>query len=59
MLLDAIGADTAIVSCGYNSYGHPEEETLERIASYGYTVYRTDENGRIEIRIGNDYGTKE
>ena len=59
VLLETIGADTAIVSCGYNSYGHPEEETLERIASYGYTVYRTDENGRIEIRIGNDYGTKE
>ena len=56
VLLDQIGADTAIVSCGYNSYGHPDQETLERIASYGYTIYRTDENGRIEIRIGNDYG---
>ena len=59
VLLDAIGADTAVVSCGYNSYGHPEKETLERIASYGYTVYRTDENGRIEIRVGNDYGKEE
>ena len=39
-LLESIGADTAIVSCGYNSFGHPTPETLERLDKYGYTVYR-------------------
>ncbi|MBQ6465916.1 MAG: DNA internalization-related competence protein ComEC/Rec2 [Oscillospiraceae bacterium] len=50
-LLSSIGADTAIISVGYNSYGHPTEETLERLDTYGYTVYRTDLDGRIEIRV--------
>ena len=30
-LLRQIGADTAIVSCGYNTYGHPAPETLRRL----------------------------
>ena len=49
--LESIGADTAVISVGYNTYGHPTKETLERLAAYGYTVYRTDLNGNIEIRI--------
>ena len=55
-LLRQIGADTAIISCGYNTYGHPAAETLERLAVCGYNVYRTDENGTIEIRIERDHG---
>ena len=55
-LLESIGADTAVISCGYNTYGHPAPETLERLAACGYTVYRTDENGTVEIRIGRDHG---
>ena len=58
-LLKSIGADTAVVSCGYNSYGHPAPETLERLDRFGYTVYRTDTDGTIEIRIGKNYGKKE
>jgi len=50
-LLSAIGADTAVVSVGENSFGHPTHETLERLAAYGYTVYRTDLNGNVEFRI--------
>ena len=34
-LLRRIGADTAVISCGYNTYGHPEAETLERLAACG------------------------
>lgn len=38
----------AVISCGAgNEYGHPHEETLERLARYGVTVYRTDESGTI------------
>lgn len=50
-LLSSIGADTAIISVGYNSYGHPTQETLERLDAYGYNIYRTDIDGRVEIRV--------
>lgn len=50
-LLSALGADTAVISVGYNNYGHPTEETLERLAAYGYNVYRTDIDGRVELRV--------
>jgi len=50
--IGSIGADTAIISTGYNNYGHPTYETLERLNAYGYNIYRTDLNGNIEIRIG-------
>ena len=55
-LLEQIGADTAIISVGNNNFAHPTYETLERLAAYGYTVYRTDLNGTVEIRIGDQYG---
>ena len=51
-LLTALGGDTAVISVGFNSYGHPSEETLERLALCGYNVYRTDKDGTVEIRIG-------
>ena len=50
-LLGSIGADTAVISVGYNKFGHPTYETLERLVAYGYTVYRTDQNGTVEIRV--------
>lgn len=49
--LESIGADTAVISVGYNTYGHPTNEILERLAAYGYNIFRTDLNGNIEIRI--------
>lgn len=58
-LLGSIGADTAIISVGYNPYGHPTYETLERLNAYGYQIYRTDLNGTVEIRVGENYGEKE
>lgn len=50
--LDAVSGDTAIISVGYNTYGHPTDEVLERLADSGYNVYRTDVDGTVEIRIG-------
>ncbi len=58
-LLGSIGADTAVISVGYNTFGHPTYETLERLAAYGYNIYRTDCNGTIEIRIGDQDGETE
>ena len=52
-LLESIGANTAVISVGYNTFGHPTYETLERLDAYGYTIYRTDLNGTVEIWVNN------
>ena len=50
-LLQAVQPETVIISVGEdNSYGHPAPEVLERLALYGCTVYRTDQNGTIVYR---------
>ena len=50
-LLDATTPETAIISVGeFNSYGHPAQEVLDRLASVGCTVYRTDRDGTIIYR---------
>ena len=54
--LKAVGAPYAVISVGYNLYGHPAEETLERLENCGYTVYRTDVDGTVELRITNGEG---
>lgn len=41
----------ALISVGAdNTYGHPTQEVLERLAQYGCAVYRTDQNGKIIYR---------
>ena len=55
-LLAEVGGGVAVISSGYNNYGHPAEETLERLTQYGYTVYRTDIDGNIEIQLGTNNG---
>ena len=48
--LPAISPAVAIVSVGAdNSFGHPAPETLEQLRAAGVQVYRTDQNGTIEI----------
>lgn len=49
-LLDEMSAETAVISVGYNNYGHPTHEVLERLLAYGMDIYRTDLNGTVEIR---------
>ena len=41
--------ETVIISVGENSYGHPAQEVLDRIAAIGAAVYRTDLDGTITI----------
>ena len=50
--LRAVGAKSAIISCGRNNiYGHPAPGTLERLNSAGYKIYRTDQDGSITIGV--------
>lgn len=48
-LLDAVLPDAAIISVGHNHYGHPANETIQRLLLAGISVYRTDKHGNITV----------
>lgn len=50
-LLDALGAEKAVISCGWNTYGHPTQETLDRLAAHGMEIRRTDTDGSVTLRM--------
>ena len=47
--LEKVTPKKSIISVGKNSYGHPTEETLERLRSSGSEILSTLENGRIKV----------
>jgi len=47
--LSEVGPDVAVISVGENSYGHPSEDTIERLTAVGADIYRTDQDGSIYI----------
>ena len=49
--LTAITPETAIISVGENSYGHPTPEALLRLDAVGAKIYRTDKCGHIRITV--------
>ena len=51
-LLEAITPETAVISVGYNTYGHPTQKVLDRLAKHEITVLRTDTDGEITIAAG-------
>lgn len=48
-LLDAVRPEYAAISVGYNSYGHPTYEVLERLEAAGCRIYRTDWMGTLRF----------
>ena len=53
-LLDAAAPELAVISAGAgNPYGHPAQETLDRLDAAGVRVLRTDENGAVTVRVRN------
>ena len=50
-ILKAVTPEVGIISVGENSYGHPSDEAMERMAFAGMTLYRTDLQGNILIRV--------
>ncbi len=49
-----ISPETAIISVGENSYGHPKEEVLKTLDNYSVSYLRTDKNGTIHINCSED-----
>lgn len=51
-MLEQLRPTAAVISCGRNNrYGHPHEETIERLLRYGVRVLQTPESGAVTIRI--------
>lgn len=49
--LRALSPEVAIIEVGKNSYGHPTSEVLNRLASVGAQIFRTDRDGTIKLEI--------
>lgn len=48
--LEAVTPEAAVISCeAGNRYGHPAQQTLDRLQRAGVKIYRTDLNGEIAI----------
>jgi competence protein ComEC len=47
--LDALRPTAAVISVGRNDYGHPAPATLQRLASHGVDVHRTDREGTVSV----------
>ncbi len=50
-LLDALRPETAFISVGSNSYGHPSDQAMERLAERDITIYRTDLQGDLRLSV--------
>jgi competence protein ComEC len=53
-LLMATRPEYAVISVGYNNYGHPAPEALERLAAAGCEIYRTDLMGTVSITANRE-----
>lgn len=43
----------SIIEVGKNSYGHPTAEVLDKLASIGAQIFRTDRDGTVKLIINN------
>ncbi len=52
-VLEVLRPKLAVISCGRrNSYGHPHQETLERLEAVGSRIVGTPEYGAITVELG-------
>lgn len=56
VLLDAVKPEMVLVSCGWNSYGHPAPEMLERLRVRGIPAFRTDRLGTVCVYVNEGDG---
>ena len=50
-LLSAVPNATAVISTGYNTYGHPSPETLKALSDHHIPFYRTDLSGTLQFYL--------
>lgn len=59
-LLEAVRPEIAFISAGKeNQYGHPHQETLERLSEAGCKIFSTQECGAISIVTDGEYVSME
>jgi competence protein ComEC len=52
--LDAVNSQIAVISVGRNNpFGHPSRDVLERLTARGIRVYRTDQDGAVEVSFAD------
>ncbi|MDE6405843.1 MAG: DNA internalization-related competence protein ComEC/Rec2, partial [Lachnospiraceae bacterium] len=50
--LKIVNPRMALISAGRdNSYGHPHQETMERLENRGCRIYQTPESGAVTVRV--------
>lgn len=48
--IQKVSHNIAVISCGENnSYGHPDESTIDTLNKYDAEIYRTDESGTVVV----------
>ena len=53
--LEAAAPGYGVISCGKNNrYGHPAQESLERLSAAGCRVFRTDRCGAVTVRSNGE-----
>ena len=53
--VDMVRPTVALISVGAsNSYGHPAKRVVDKLASAGAVVLRTDEGGALTVRLEKD-----
>ena len=52
--LDAVAPEVAVISVGSNAEGCPDPSVLQRLASRGIEVARTDTDGAVVVDVGAD-----
>lgn len=57
--LELVKPKIALIGVGKNNtFGHPNDEVIERIKTFGAQIYRTDEDGEIEILVNRKQKVK-
>ena len=58
--LDCYTFEYALISCNAagNTFNHPRQDTLDRLAQHDIDVYRTDNNGNVVVSVDKDGNIK-